>query len=582
MALRLPITFWRHLLAELWRLLLLTAAVVVAITSFAFTVRFLADGQIGPVLAVRVMVYMLVPMLQYALPFAAGFAATLAYHRAAGDRELTACYAGGISHRRVLAPALATGLVLAVAVVLLTDQVMPRLLRAVQELVSKDVTQLLVGSIRRGESVRLGAEGQESKQIYADDVQVLGPDEKTGAYMSLLLTGVLAVDFDKTGAVRAETSSRAAYVWLYRVSGGARGSAGGAGGADGETFTSVVLTPRDVVGRTPGGLIEGDPPTWVYHLPSGIKDDPKFFTWSELEETKARPERINWLDRERRGLAIALGNERARGLIGARLAKGGTISLSRPDDAATGTTGRTVTLSGAGLGELVKDRGWTILPAPNKAVEVTTMLAGGQKRVQRANRAYLAFGGSTEEGPRAGTISIVLERVSAAMVGTSESDERDPALPRAGEIARYQIDGLTLGGDASEPWETLLRASTDDLLQAASGSGGEPAVAAASLRRAVVLLRQEIVSKQHERVAFGAACAVMVLCGAVTAMRLSAALPLTVYLWSFWPSIACILTISTGQRQAHLHGAPGLALLWGGVVAMLIYTLVQYRWLARR
>ena len=48
----------------------------------------------------------MVPMLQYVLPFAAGFGATLAYHRQTSENELTAAKASGVSHRALLMPAL--------------------------------------------------------------------------------------------------------------------------------------------------------------------------------------------------------------------------------------------------------------------------------------------------------------------------------------------------------------------------------------------------------------------------------------------------------------------------------------------
>ncbi|MBL8965247.1 MAG: LptF/LptG family permease, partial [Phycisphaerae bacterium] len=153
MPLQAPVRVWRFLLADLVRLGVLAGASLVVVISFAFSVRFLAEGRIDLPGALRLSVLAMVPMLQYALPFACGFAATLAYHRFASDNEATACSAGGISHRAVLVPAAVVGLVLAVAVAVLAHQVIPRFLRKMEEIVTRDLTGLITLSIRRGESV---------------------------------------------------------------------------------------------------------------------------------------------------------------------------------------------------------------------------------------------------------------------------------------------------------------------------------------------------------------------------------------------------------------------------------------------
>jgi len=107
------------------------------------------------------------------------------------------------------------------------------------------------------------------------------------------------------------------------------------------------------------------------------------------------------------------------------------------------------------------------------------------------------------------------------------------------------------------------------------------AAPAAELANEIRLLRNEVVSKQHERFAAAAACAVMVVSGAVTAVSLSQSLPLTVYLWSFFPALATTILISSGQQLAHDKGTPGLLVLWGGVAVLGAYAFMGYWRLAR-
>jgi hypothetical protein len=76
-------------------------------------------------------------------------------------------------------------------------------------------------------------------------------------------------------------------------------------------------------------------------------------------------------------------------------------------------------------------------------------------------------------------------------------------------------------------------------------------------------------------------CAVMILTGAVTALLFSRKLPLTVYLWTFLPALATIVTISGGQQLVHQIGPAGLTLMWSGVAALGLYTFIVFLKLAR-
>ena len=101
------------------------------------------------------------------------------------------------------------------------------------------------------------------------------------------------------------------------------------------------------------------------------------------------------------------------------------------------------------------------------------------------------------------------------------------------------------------------------------------------LSKSISSLDREITSKQHERLARAFACLVMVMIGAVMAMRLRLAMPLTVYLWSFFPALAATIGISMGQQMTHQQGIVGLPALWAGPVLLSILALVEYTRLRR-
>ena len=69
--------------------------------------------------------------------------------------------------------------------------------------------------------------------------------------------------------------------------------------------------------------------------------------------------------------------------------------------------------------------------------------------------------------------------------------------------------------------------------------------------------------------------------GAVMALRLRDALPLTVYVWAFFPALVAMVAISGGQQMTFKHGAIGLVLLYAGVLALSIYAAWSFRRVAR-
>src|SRR5262249_49942789 len=156
-------------------------AVLVVVISFAATVRYTASGKLGPIETLTFMFYAIPPMLQYALPFAAGFGATLAYHRMTQDNEITAAHASGISHRTLLVPAAVSGLVIGTVLWVLAGQVIPRFLRHMELMITEDAKKVLVASIQAGRPVEFNGKMIQARRVHVFDA------DKEGAPDRLLL-----------------------------------------------------------------------------------------------------------------------------------------------------------------------------------------------------------------------------------------------------------------------------------------------------------------------------------------------------------------------------------------------------------
>ncbi len=86
----MPWMFYRYIMGEVVRVFLLSATVLVLVVAFAAAIKPLAaDDLAGPLRVAKYVMLAIVPMLQFSIPVAAGFAATLVMHRYA------ACHVAG-------------------------------------------------------------------------------------------------------------------------------------------------------------------------------------------------------------------------------------------------------------------------------------------------------------------------------------------------------------------------------------------------------------------------------------------------------------------------------------------------------
>jgi lipopolysaccharide export LptBFGC system permease protein LptF len=615
---RPPFILWLYLLGDLWKLVLLTTGVLVTVIAFAAAVKPLADGKLGPEDTLKFMFLAMVPMLQYALPFAACFGATLAYHRLATDNELTAVHAAGISHRSMLVPAAFSGLVLAGILLTLSNSIIPRFLKGMSELVAQDAAKWIVGSVRRGEALNV-----DGTFIYADRVEELGPDPASGSYDRLYLEGLLVVRTNEKGQVESHGLAKDAGVWLRRTSVMRQGL------ASEKPMTQVVIRPKDMVVSGPGFKAASNELIKPILVPHAFSDNVKFLSFSELHALRDEPERIDRIDRAKRALSMMVEQRRTVDAIDQALKTVGVAKFLDPYR-------QPITLRASGVRSTFKEveggkrerDPWVfqiLPPAGGKKILVETVLSDGKRQKQEAESAFLRLPSNHDPDRGPPTLTVQLLKVAAVQMGPEgEVAAPDPDSASArGEAEQRPLADLTYDiDDALRPLATITLATgetfkgavvsegekmvlyrpgtgrmtlesgqirsvvgdkTNEVIQAAKKRGLDKPSDDVVIRPAMNKLSadvrnlfNEVMSKEHERYAMSVACLVMVLVGSVMAMRLRDALPLTVYLWAFFPALATVLAISGGQQLTHGNGLIGLPVLWAGVAALGTLALAEF------
>ncbi len=563
----MPRTLWAYILSAVWKLVLLSTAILVAVIAFAATVKPLADGKLTPVEAVSFMYFAIPPMLAFALPFAAGFGTTLAYHRLATDNEVLAAKAGGISQRRQLVPALITGVVLALVLAGLNEQVIPRFLRSMESMITRNLMQMMVRTIERGESAEFAG-----LEIYAARIGQVDPEPGSQVTALYVLGDVTAVALAEDGRIETDVSARRAQLWMMPAA---------AAGVEDTDDDVAVLRFEDLVYSDEGSFQRWEESTTPpVRVPSPFADDPKYLTFGELRSLSKQPEKMNWIDEQRLEVARRIAARETIAVLTSTLRSQGEARFRDRQ-------GRDVVIRAGGF----KRGTWELQPIEGTdRIEIDMYLRDGQSGggVDR----LAASGGtlrveSTQKDPTRpideSSLSFHLSLQGVVLLGAAELDlESDTGQT---EQAERDLHGLQPLNDALKP---LRRLSSTQIIAEAREATTRFETGTESIERGanaledmIVHLNREIISKQHERMAMAVSCLVMVLTGAVTALRLRDRLPLVVYLWSFFPALITVITINTGQQVTHGTGMVGLVLLWSGVVGLSLYTLVAYRQVAR-
>jgi hypothetical protein len=564
---RFPFLLWRWIAADMVRLISLAAAVLVAVIAMAGTVKPVSDGLLQAENFVKFIFYAIPPMLAYALPFAAGFGATLVYHRLASENESTAAHAGGVSHAALLSPALSIGLALALLLTALNEVLIPDFLLRMQRLVTRDLATWVIQEIDRGRSVNVGG-----MMLHATSAERVPPAPDSAATDVVYLTRVAAIETDRSLKPVTEVTSERAWILVFPFDEGGDPTSSEAG------KTRVVMRLENLVGSRDGqgggGARKSIDVGW--NVGSGFRDNVKFRSHAELKALADHPERINWVDVSRKDLAVTFAEREWAAALQEAVSRGRPLSM-RDDQ------GAPVTINATSMRQDPKDesgRSW--------------ILEGNERSPLRMRLAR--HGVDRTSAPA----MITVTASTARMVVDIGPDRLDRSLSTAIEM-RDVVVVEEAGGQRSEramfraanltPAEdivgSMLARSAPELLSEARESAwrSPPSMAFAAamddLERSIAKLGREVMAKRHERMAMAASCLVMVLAGAVIALRLSRRLPLTVYMFTFIPAVVCIVTISGGQQLTVQSGVPGLYLMWSGVLGLLVYTLLQFRALAR-
>ena len=544
----MPWILVRHSLVELSKVLLLTTAIIVVVVAFGAVIKPLTGNLLGPGGILKYIFLAMVPMLQYALPFSAGFAATIVTHRFAAENEIQAMSVSGISYRVILLPQIVLGLVLTVFMFFLVQTAIPRFLGLMSDVITRDAAQIFVSTIRSGEAFRAG-----DFLIYADRIAI--DDEVGGSSVQRIrMEGVAAIEVDRSGQLGTEFVARSGSADLYT--------------SGSEIVVKVAFREATVLRPSEStvafmSLVEPLPTV----IDAGWERSPKYLPWSELFAVVRDPSR---------GALVAIEMAQLRDSIAPALLidrLGRQIQESDHGILVGEESGRTYEIRDAILG------GSGLIPRP-PAKRLTVVESERNQPIREATALSAALVQTTDSAGSEGVYRIDLLLVDPRARTVGGENDRAVRWPA-------RVVGLAVGTDSPEESSTQLM---EDARRIAAQTAPPLATFAPSaqkfiekVERATSDTRYEALSHVWMRFAQPASVVLMLVLGAILAIWRRNSLPLTIFLLAFLPAIANVLLIASGQSiMRSSKVGTGLTVMWMGNIILIALIFGIGRRMARR
>ncbi len=545
---------FRYATSDLLKVFVVTAAVLVVVVAFGSLIKPLAANLLGPLSALRYALMAAVPVLEYAVPFATGFACTLATHRMAVDNEITAMSSAGIPMTRILVPQAAVGTLCGLGLFVLVNTAVPEVENLMREMLAREAGRVVLSQLRDGESVAAG-----NVVIHADaasDLAIPVASASPGELRPrerLLLEGVAAFETDAKGQPLTEFVAKRAVVDLYELP--ARGAQPPATALKLRLEDAVLVRPID---GSAASVPVVEPSAFVIGA-VGARPT-QFLTGDALVAALSEPGQTAQALEARRRLEMDVADAAAFLSASAQLAQGNPMVLVDP------ATSRTYTVSGAQL------QGRVLRPVAG-ASQIRIEERDGETLLRTATMASASLDRARGEWlDLEGGMWVATDMVCQEPRATSAANGAPLRWP-------HRVEGLRV---ATEP---LLGATDEQLRAAAAAAIDSKGPWSAQVDRLLAQWEQSSKTVQrhagaylHLRVHAAVLVPIVALLGAVAAVLLRRASPLAVYLVAFLPTLIAVILAAQGKELLR-DGDPlaGLLVMWSGPAVMLTMALLGLR-----
>ncbi len=541
----MPFRLTTYTAIELLKVVGFTAVVLAAVTAFGAVIKPLAgDSPISAAQAIKYVGLSLIPMMQYALPSAAGFGATIVFHRMAADNEIVAMAVAGLSYRTILLPVMSLGVILILLMVLLVQGVIPRVYALMGRVIAGDVTAILEHAVATGKPVRFG-----DMEIWAESMRLIDKPEDGTADERIELRRMMVARLGPGGAIESDISAAGAVLDLYEREG----------------IVLIRMAMDDAVSwDSAAGNLRGFPrlePTHAVPVPLPERTEPMAMTRSELLAVDRDPSRFPAIHKQYDQLESALRQMYQREAVADSLSETSQVLL--PVEDRSGHVWR-VQAEGLRNGTLVGNK------AIGVVVDELDSTGRAIRRFEPRKSELVVEGGGIDGQDR----RLVLRMADVRVLDPPDAERpnhRSSVL--IGNLKPFVVPDDV---DSETPAQILAKA------EAAAPHSASVKGVLRRIDREVTQLHGQIVSRLWRRWAIAVTAGLLPLLGAILALNMRHTQPLTIYILAFLPALLNLVLITGGaifMRQG--DEGMGLAIMWSGNMFLVLFAAVGWWRLAR-
>ena len=532
-------TLQRYIFRELFRIFLMATIGLTLILSLGGVLQPVQEYGVGPRQVLHILLYFMPITLTFVLPMAALFASALCYGRFAGDNELNACRASGISLTTLVYPGLVLAILVAIANLLLSFHVMPYFVHLAESSLKADAKQILFRNLERRGYYAMPPDNRQL--VYADYV-----DAKNDT-----LYGIVAVEAEH-GVVEKIRTADAARIQFnpHEKFNEVRLDAAGVmqmGGGDDNWWWSV-------------GAAEG----FRFEFGSLLGDKIKFKRINEMKQIRANLMLFDPIARLALSAYTRLVTQLTAEELSVRVAAAGSGFCELKGQS------RSIRFSAAAAGLETEER---IVLVPPVIVEECDAQTGQVLRrllCDESDRAYL----TVQENVANPHLTLWLYNPTVEETGQLilQCSFSDLFLPEA--VRQLLGSGSILDVVSPERTLAILQGPPNLVLKRYQSA------LSTEINDALVDIRAEM----NSRLVFGIGCIPMILIGIGLGIIQKGGHLLSAFGASCIPAATLIVAIISGRNVASgvgLESLTGIWIMWGGLAGLMLLTLLIYAKLMR-
>jgi len=541
-------TLHRYIFRELFRIFLLAVVALTLMLSLGSILQPVQEYGVGPQQVLHLMGYFLPITMTFVLPMAALFACSLVYGRFAGDSELDACRASGISLLRLVHPGLALAIMVTIANLLLSFYVMPVFVLRAEKSLKTDAKKILFRNIKQRRYYELPPDNRYL--IYADDADLQNSTLSGVIVHEMRNNEIKDIFTAEVAKIKFNPHERFNEVQIL-------------------AYNSSLMGAESEAGAEWGSM--------SLELGTMLSDEIKFKKIDEMRDIEA--DLMNFYP------IAKLARETYAQLIIELLAHDINTTMIEPNEISSENTN-----NASGFYEL--------LGMPNSVKFIASQCKAQEEQLELSGENdVLVVEYDTESKQRLRTL--ICEKAVLHIEGDKLAPTLTMDIYNAKEggseelMMRYIVRGLipphitdNLANDVKTENGSLRVEKLVSVLPELSGL--QPSQSLRSLesklnreiRRALVRIKAEI----HTRLVFGTGCIPMILIGIGLGIIKRGGHLLSAFGASCIPAAVLIVCIMSGKNLIKSHGSEvitGIALMWAGLAFLILLAAIIYRWLLR-